>query len=86
LRGVCVSGFAIAAISKAGVPLSLVVILSSVLFGLAHAYQGRGGMISTGIFGVLLAIARLGFGSLVPVMMCAACAAYASDRLAKITV
>ena len=62
-------GFAIAAISKAGVPLPLVVILSSVLFGLAHAYQGRGGMISTGIFGVLLAIARLGFGSLVPVMM-----------------
>jgi len=62
-------GFAIAAISKAGVPLWLVVILSSALFGLAHAYQGRGGMISTGIFGVLLAIARLGFGSLVPVMM-----------------
>jgi membrane protease YdiL (CAAX protease family) len=62
-------GFAIAAFSKAGLPLWLVVITSSVLFGMAHAYQGRGGIVSTGIFGVLLAIGRLGFGSLVPVMM-----------------
>jgi membrane protease YdiL (CAAX protease family) len=62
-------GFAIAAFSKAGLPLWLVVIISSILFGLAHAYQGRGGIISTGIFGVLLAIGRLGFGSLLPVMM-----------------
>ena len=62
-------GFAIAAFSKAGLPLWMVVIVSSVLFGLAHAYQGRGGIVSTGIFGVMLAIGRLGFGSLVPVMM-----------------
>jgi membrane protease YdiL (CAAX protease family) len=62
-------GFAIAALSNAGLPLWLVVILSSMLFGLAHAYQGRGGIVSTGIFGVLLALGRLGFGSLVPVMM-----------------
>jgi membrane protease YdiL (CAAX protease family) len=62
-------GFAIAAFSRAGLPLWLVVIASSVLFGLAHAYQGRGGIVSTGIFGVLLAISRLWFGSLLPVMM-----------------
>ncbi len=62
-------GFAIAAFSKAGLPIWSVVIISSALFGLAHAYQGRGGIIRTGIFGVLLAIGRLGFGSLVPVMM-----------------
>lgn len=62
-------GFAIAAFSKAGLPLWLVVIISSILFGLAHAYQGRGGILSTGIFGVLLAIGRLWLGSLVPVMM-----------------
>jgi membrane protease YdiL (CAAX protease family) len=62
-------GFAIAAFSKAGLPLWLVVVMSSILFGLAHAYQGRGGIISTGIFGVLLAIGRLGFESLLPVMM-----------------
>jgi len=62
-------GFAIAAFSKAGLPLWVVVIVSSILFGLAHAYQGRGGIVSTGVFGVLLAIGRLGFGSLVPIMM-----------------
>jgi uncharacterized protein len=62
-------GFAIAAFTKAGLPIWLVVVLSSVLFGLAHAYQGRGGIVSTGIFGVLLAVGRLGIGSLVPVMM-----------------
>jgi uncharacterized protein len=62
-------GFLIAVLSRAGLPLWLVVIVSSVLFGLAHAYQGRGGIVSTGIFGVLLALGRLGFGSLVPVMM-----------------
>src|SRR6202051_3283595 len=37
-------GFAIAAFSKMGLPLWLVVILSSLLFGLAHAYQGRAGI------------------------------------------
>jgi uncharacterized protein len=62
-------GFAIAALSKAGLPLWLVVILSSILFGLAHAYQGRSGIASTGIFGILLAIGRLWLGNLVPVMM-----------------
>jgi len=62
-------GFGIAALSQAGLPLWLVVILSSILFGLAHAYQGRSGIVSTGIFGVLLAIGRLWMGSLVPVMM-----------------
>ena len=62
-------GFGIAAFSKAGLPLWLVVVFSSILFGLAHAYQGRGGIVSTGIFGVLLAIGRLWLGSLLPVMM-----------------
>ena len=62
-------GFVIAAISRVGLPLGLVVIISSVLFGLAHAYQGRSGILSTGIFGVFLAIGRLSLGSLVPVMM-----------------
>jgi uncharacterized protein len=62
-------GFAIAAFSKAGLPVWIAVIASSILFGLAHAYQGRSGIVSTGIFGVLLAIGRLGLDSLVPVMM-----------------
>src|SRR5258708_727304 len=62
-------GFGIAALTQAGLPLWLVVILSSILFGLAHAYQGRSGIVSTGIFGVLLAIGRLWLGSLFSVMM-----------------
>ena len=62
-------GFAIAALSKVGLPLWVVVILSSLLFGLAHAYQGRSGIASTGIFGILLAIGRLWLGNLMPVMM-----------------
>lgn len=62
-------GFGVAAFSKAGLPLWAVVIITSILFGLAHAYQGRGGVASTGLFGVVLAIARISFGSLVPVMM-----------------
>jgi len=62
-------GFALAALMRTGVPVWVAVVATSSLFGLAHAYQGRGGIVSTGIFGVLLALARLGFGSLVPVMM-----------------
>lgn len=62
-------GFAIAAFSRAGFQLWLSVIVSSTLFGLAHAYQGRGGIVSTGIFGLILAMGRIWFGSLVPVMM-----------------
>ena len=46
-----------------------VVLLTSILFGLAHAYQGKGGIVSTGLFGVILALGRLWFGSLLPVMM-----------------
>jgi membrane protease YdiL (CAAX protease family) len=62
-------GFGIAAFSKIGLPLWTVVLVTSVLFGLAHAYQGRAGILSTGIFGLLLAIGRLWLGSLVLAMM-----------------
>ena len=58
-----------AALFRAGLPVWVAAILSSALFGLAHAYQGRAGIVSTGVFGVVLALGRLGFGSLVPVMM-----------------
>ena len=62
-------GFAMGALFKAGVPTWLTVVATSVLFGLAHAYQGRAGILSTGLLGVVLALARLGAGSLLPVMM-----------------
>ena len=62
-------GFVLGALARAALPVWVSVILSAALFGLAHAYQGRGGIVSTGLFGILLALGRLGFGSLVPVMM-----------------
>ncbi len=62
-------GFLLAAFSRVSLPAWVGVILSSVLFGLAHAYQGRAGIVSTGVFGVVLALGRLRFGSLIPVMM-----------------
>jgi membrane protease YdiL (CAAX protease family) len=62
-------GFVMGALHKLLLPVWAVVALSAILFGLAHAYQGRGGIISTGLFGVVLAIGRIGFDNLVPVMM-----------------
>lgn len=62
-------GFALGALLRVGIPVWMAVGVTSILFGLAHAYQGRAGIVSTGIFGVALAVARLDFASLVPVMM-----------------
>jgi membrane protease YdiL (CAAX protease family) len=62
-------GFAMAALSKAGVPTWAVVVISSVLFGLAHAYQGRSGVIGTGLLGLLFAAARIVLNSLAPVVL-----------------
>lgn len=62
-------GFAMAAILRSGAGAWVAVAGASILFGLAHAYQGRAGIVSTGIFGVVLAVGRLAAGSLVPVML-----------------
>jgi CAAX protease family protein len=62
-------GFAMTALSHAGLPIWLVVLLTSALFGLAHAYQGRAGVLGTGVLGVLLAVARIVYSSLAPVMI-----------------
>ena len=62
-------GFAMAALSRAGLPIWVVVLVTSALFGLAHAYQGRAGVLGTGVLGVLLAIARIVYSSLAPVMI-----------------
>jgi membrane protease YdiL (CAAX protease family) len=61
-------GFAMAVLSRVGLATWTVVVASSVLFGLAHAYQGRGGMIGTGLLGLLFACSRLILGNLGPVM------------------
>src|SRR5215470_5528377 len=59
-------GFAMAALARAGLGAWLVVFISSLLFGLAHSYQGRGGIVMTFLVGLLLGASRLTYNSLVP--------------------
>lgn len=61
-------GFAMAAFTRASLPMWSVVVLSSSLFGVAHLYQGRGGLVGTMLLGLLFAATRIVFGSLVPVV------------------
>ncbi len=61
-------GFAMAAFLKAGLPSWSALVLSSLLFGLAHLYQGRRGLLGTMVLGLLFGTARIIFGSLVPVI------------------
>jgi len=60
-------GFAMAAFTRAGIPIWASVVVSSFLFGAAHLYQGRGGLIGTGILGLLFGAFRAWTGSLIPV-------------------
>jgi uncharacterized protein len=59
-------GFAMAALTHAGMGPWLVILISSLLFGLAHSYQGRGGMVMTFVVGLALGVSRLTYNSLVP--------------------
>jgi uncharacterized protein len=59
-------GFAMAALTRAGLRAWLVVLVSSILFGLAHSYQGRGGIVMTFVVGLVLGTSRLAYNSLVP--------------------
>jgi membrane protease YdiL (CAAX protease family) len=59
-------GFAMAALARAGLPLWGVVLFSSVLFGLAHLYQGRGGIVSTLVIGTVFGMARIAYDGLLP--------------------
>jgi len=60
-------GFAMAVFTRAGFPIWASVVLSSVLFGAAHLYQGRGGLIGTGVLGLLFGSFRAYTGSFIPV-------------------
>ncbi len=60
-------GFAMAALSKVGLPTWLVVLLTSLLFGLAHTYQGKSGVLGTALLGLVFGGFRVVYGSLVPV-------------------
>src|SRR5271155_1815440 len=60
-------GFAMAALSRAGLPVWGVVLVSSALFGLAHLYQGRGGLVSTLVVGTVFGTARIAYDGLAAV-------------------
>jgi uncharacterized protein len=60
-------GFAMAALSKVGLPTWLVVLLTALLFGLAHTYQGKSGVAGTALMGLVFGGFRVVFNSLVPV-------------------
>jgi membrane protease YdiL (CAAX protease family) len=62
-------GFAMAALTREGLPGWGVVLLSSVLFGLAHLYQGRGGLVSTLVIGTVFGTARIAYDGVVPAML-----------------
>ena len=62
-------GFAMAVLTQAGLRTALVVLVSSALFGLAHSYQGRGGMMMTLIVGIVLGLSRIAYNSLVPAVI-----------------
>jgi uncharacterized protein len=62
-------GFAMAALNRAGLFPWAVVIVTAVLFGFAHTYQGPSGVVGTGLLGVVLGVARLMTSSLIPVMV-----------------
>ena len=62
-------GFVMAVLARAGLAAWGVVLLSSVLFGLAHLYQGRGGLLSTLVIGTVFGTARIAYDGMVPVML-----------------
>ncbi len=59
-------GFAMAVLIHVGLQAWAVVLISSVLFGLAHSYQGRGGVMMTLIIGTILGSSRIAYDCLVP--------------------
>jgi len=59
-------GFAMAVFIHVGFHAWAVVLVSSMLFGLAHSYQGRGGVLMTLLIGLVLGTSRIVYGSLVP--------------------
>lgn len=61
-------GFTMAVLARMGFPVWAVVLISSVMFGLAHLYQGRGGLVGTLLVGAVFGMARIAYDSLVPVI------------------
>ena len=65
-------GFAFAAFTRMlvnyGPPNAAAAVLSSAWFSLAHLYQGRRGIVTTFVVGILFAFTRIWTGSLIPVI------------------
>lgn len=61
-------GFAMASLTHANLPAWSAVLISAVLFGLAHLYQGRGGFVATMLLGLLFGFSRIWLGALLPVI------------------
>jgi CAAX protease family protein len=62
-------GFVMAALNRVGIAAWMVLTVSSILFGLAHAYQGRSGIVGTTVMGLLLGFSRVLTRSLAPAMI-----------------
>jgi len=62
-------GFVMAALARLGWPLFLIVATSAAMFGLAHLYQGRSGVASTFLLGLVFGWVRIAYGSLIPVIV-----------------
>lgn len=68
-------GFMLAVITALvpGVPDSVLIVVSGVIFGLVHAYQGLSGILTTGVLGGFLTATYVGSGSLLlPILLHAA--------------
>jgi uncharacterized protein len=68
-------GFFLAVVAglTGGLPVAVLVAIAAVAFGVAHAYQGWTGVVTTGVLGGVMALLYLGTGSLlVPVLLHAA--------------
>jgi len=64
---------AVVAALAGGLPTGVLVVVAAVAFGLAHAYQGRAGVLTTGVLGGVMAALYLSTGSLLlPVLLHAA--------------
>jgi len=64
---------AVVAAVSGGLPDGVLVVVAGLAFGLAHAYQGRAGVVTTGLLGGVMAALYLSTGSLLlPVLLHAA--------------
>lgn len=52
-----------------GIPLFFVALLTALVFGLGHFYQGVSGIVTTGIIGFIFACAYITLGSIIPIIL-----------------